>query len=141
MNKIVSKNVIAARLPVPARLQKFYNEVKRLSDGDLKNKSPYKEISLFIYNGEIVSRDASGNILFGYLGEALGLSEEMLSAGAGFAQYVAGTANPAWINNWLDDPRDTRRVRQGIERYKKLKVREKIELILSAFISEEEQIL
>ena len=70
-----------------------------------------------IYNGEIVSRDALGNIAFGHLGEYLGFPDAVLALGAGIAQLSEGTAKPEFYATLFDDPRDFRRVRQGVELY------------------------
>lgn len=94
---------------------------KRFRSGDkydLKQWPEYKQHSLFIYDGELVSRDALGNIFYGYVTEACELPEFMRKAGAGIQQIKDGS-RLKWANNYFDDPRDTERINQGIALYRK----------------------
>ncbi len=63
-----------------------------------------------------MSRDAFGNIMYGYLLEACGLSDQERLIGAGGQQVLDGSKwdwKP-WI---FDDPRDALRVMQGVDIY------------------------
>ncbi len=84
---------------------------------DLKVHDEYQQHSLFIFNGEIMSRDDFGNLLFGYLGTACGMSEETLLLGAGVYQVRSGTSKPEWGESGGDDPRDSARISEGIKMY------------------------
>ena len=72
---------------------------------------------MFIYNGEIVSRDAFANILYGYTLEALGVSGIDRTLGAG-AQQAMDHTERIWAPYGWDDPRDEVRVIQGVMLYR-----------------------
>jgi hypothetical protein len=68
-----------------------------------------------------VKRDVPGNIHFGHFGKVFGYPDELLKAGAGFYQIWT---DPTQIKNfnWKsygDDPRDTERIQQGIDIYRR----------------------
>ena len=44
-----------------------------------------------IYNAEIVQKDVPGNIVFGFLGKAFSIPDEVLIRGAGAAQKITET--------------------------------------------------
>ena len=97
-------------------LADFYELVRNSGEMDLKNQPEWQN-SAFIYDGEIVSQDALGNINYGYFGKHCNFPDSVLIAAGGVAQFLAGTSE---FENWyvfLDDPRDTYRVMQGIEIY------------------------
>ena len=105
--------------------QKWFNKV-RYFRSLVKNGGPYdiklwpefQAHSLFIYNGEVVSRDALGNILYGYLGKTCDLSDTFLCFAAGVNQDFRSTSDVGWVTTWFDDPRDNKRILEGIEIYK-----------------------
>lgn len=97
-------------------LADFYELVRNKGEMDLKNQ-PEWQSSAYIFDGEIVSQDALGNINYGYFGKHCNFPDPVLIAAGGVAQFLAGTSE---FENWyvfLDDPRDTYRVMQGIEIY------------------------
>ena len=83
---------------------------------DLKNQ-PMWQNSAYIFDGEIVSQDALGNINYGYFGTYCNFPQSVLMAAAGFAQLIAGTHDWAYWTTFLDDPRDSYRIIQGIDIY------------------------
>ena len=77
----------------------FAQNVKTDSLVDVKNSVPdifaRPDYSYhIIYNGEIMRGDASGNIIYGYLGTASGFSEYELLSGAGLYQIYSDRKNP-----------------------------------------------
>ena len=96
----------------------FYNLVKGKSEMDLKNQPGWQN-SAFIYDGEVVSQDALGNINYGYFGKYCNFPDSVLMAAGGVAQFLAGHSKKEHIYVFLDDPRDTYRIIQGIEIYEK----------------------
>ena len=73
---------------------------------DLKQSDELKAHSLFLYNGEIVSRDAFANIMYGYICEAMGIDHLKMYLGGHFQQLVD--------SGKLDDDRDKERIREGV---------------------------
>ena len=105
----------------PYRTKKFYDLVREGGEYDLKNKPEWKGEDRYIYNGEVVKRDVPGNIHYEHLGKVFGYSDEVLKAGAGAYQMWQ---DPRQIKNFNwdtygDDPRDTERIRQGIDIYRR----------------------
>ncbi len=78
---------------------------------DLKDWDELKTHSLFLYNGEIVSRDVFANILYGFIGKSLGIGRLILEYGGTFQQRIDSGKK--------DDKRDKERIRQGIEMYQR----------------------
>lgn len=113
----IARYINAPKYPNPLSLWEFKQAVQNKSPGDLKNHDPYKNYSAFILDGEIVDRDALGNILYGFLGKYFEIPDNILYAAAGLAQRAAGTSNPDWRDSYYDDPRDQVRIKQGIEYY------------------------
>lgn len=97
-------------------LANFYELVRNSGEMDLKNQPEWQN-SAFIYDGEIVSQDALGNINYGYFGKYCNFPESVLIAAGGVAQLLAGHSKIEHIYAFLDDPRDTFRIMQGIEIY------------------------
>ena len=100
----------------------FYSVVQNNGELDLKNLSAYKTNATYIFDGEIVDRDALGNITYGYFGRHLGIPTTFLLAGAGYAQGQAGTSEWGNFNTYGDDPRDQYRILQGIALYDRIQV-------------------
>jgi hypothetical protein len=96
---------------------KFYNLVRNGAVYDLKNQPDWQH-EQFIYNDEVIDKDAPGNINYGYLGKVMGINDNTLCIAAGAAQIKAGTSNLAYIFSYGDDPRDQYRIKQGINIYK-----------------------
>ena len=84
---------------------------------DIKSWPEFQKHSFFVFRGELVSRDALGNILAGYLSKKCGCQYLMLKIGAGENQLKSRTAKGKWFWNFFDDPRDSKRVDEGISIY------------------------
>jgi len=97
-------------------LMDFKNLVANGQEMDLKNQSEWQN-SAFIYDGEIVSQDALGNINYGYFGKYCNFPDSVLMAAGGVAQLLAGHSKIENLYVFLDDPRDTYRIMQGIAIY------------------------
>ena len=96
--------------------KQFYYKVRNKGEWDLKQFPEYK--GPFMFNDRVVEGQDLGNINFGYTGSALGLSSDILLAGAGAAQIVAGTSNltSILVSNG-DDLRDQMYIGYGIKLY------------------------
>ena len=97
----------------------FYQLVRNGAEMDLKNQPEWQN-SAYIFDGEVVSQDALGNINYGFFGAYCNFPASVLMAGAGFAQWRGGNWEWGFISTLLDDPRDTYRVFQGIEIYEEM---------------------
>ena len=84
---------------------------------DIKYWPEFQEHSFFIFDGEIVSRDDLGNILYGYLGKTRNYFGLTLEAFAGVNQAKKSKPRLEWIGSFFDDPRDQKRILQGIYIY------------------------
>lgn len=52
---------------------------------------------MYVLNGELVDKDAPGNIMYGYMGKAYNIPEYILYLAASYAQISAGTTNPQFL--------------------------------------------
>ena len=105
-------------------LSLFYSVVQNNGELDLKNLSAYKTNATYIFDGEIVDRDALGNITYGDFGRHLGIPTIVLLFGGGYAQYQAGTSDLKFFFSYGDDPRDQYRIMQGILLYDRIHKKE-----------------
>jgi hypothetical protein len=114
-------------MPLAIKYTTFYNLVKDGGILDVK-RQPGWDSPKFIYNGEVVNNDVPGNILYGYLGKHFGFPDTVLTAFAGGNQMANGIANLLAegknplealkgfnLDSFGDDPRDTARIKQGME--------------------------
>ena len=117
--------------PIHERLRDFY---KLVDDGgvlDLK-RQPGWGSPKFVYDGEVVNNDVPGNVLYGYLGKHFDIPDSLLYFGAGSNQIknaikaaLKEGRNPLEVlkdfnlETFGDDPRDTARIRQGIDSWNK----------------------
>lgn len=103
--------------PWVENLPDFYRLVRGYGIMDLKNQPEWAH-SAYIYNGELVSQDALGNINYGYFGTFCNIPKMILIMGGGFAQWRSSrNVNLEFWYTLNDDPRDTFRVLQGIDIY------------------------
>lgn len=100
-------------------LEDFYQLVRNRGEMDLKNQPEWQN-SAFIYDGEVVSQDALGNINYGFFGRYCNFPDVVLIAAGGVAQFLAGHSKIEHLYVFLDDPRDTYRIMQGIEIYEEI---------------------
>jgi hypothetical protein len=118
-------------MPLGPRLLLFYNLVDDGGILDLK-RQPGWESPKFVYNGEVVNNDVPGNIVYGYLGKHFDLPDTVLYFGAGSNQMKNAVKTAIKegrnlleafkdysLDTFGDDPRDTARIRQGIETWNK----------------------
>lgn len=97
-------------------LEEFYKLVRNRGEMDLKNQPEWQN-SAFVYDGEVVSQDALGNINYGFFGRYCNFPEAVLIAAGGVAQFLAGNSKIENLYVFLDDPRDSYRIMQGIDIY------------------------
>lgn len=64
-----------------------------------------------------MDKDAPGNIMYGYMGKAYGIPDNVLYLAAGYAQVSAGTSKAEFMYSNFDDPMDQINIRRGIEFY------------------------
>ena len=101
-----------------ARYANFAWMVRPGGQYDLKSKAEWQGKEHYIYNGEILWYDDPGNILYGYLGKAMGFEDFILLSAAGAVQIATGTSSWDYISSFFDDPRDQKSIQMGIQRFK-----------------------
>ena len=104
-----------------ARYADFAWMVRPGGQYDLKSKSEWQGKEHFIYNGKVIWYDDPGNILYGYLGKAMGFGDLTLYSAAGAVQITTGTSSWSYVSSFFDDPRDQKSIKMGIQRYKDTK--------------------
>ena len=100
-----------------ARYADFAWMVRPGGQYDLKSKSEWQGKEHFIYDGVVIWYDDPGNMLYGYLGKAMGLGDLTLYS-AGAVQIATGTSSWSYVSSFFDDPRDQASIKMGIQRYK-----------------------
>ena len=93
------------------------NQFKNGAEYDLKRTERFQTHSLFQYNGEIVSRDALGNFMFGYVMRALGFSKNEMEIIGGKYQIISGDRSQDRKAAKGDDVRDRDRIFEGADYY------------------------
>lgn len=74
----------------------------------------------FLFRGEVVTREDLGNILYGYLGSAMGISDTMLYHGGGIAADWKNIFNGKLFDEneyFGDDDTDHEYIKKGIEMF------------------------
>ena len=74
-------------------LPEFKENVQNGGIWDLKQYEEWQQSSLYYFNGELVDKDAPGNIMYGYMGKIYGIPDGVLYLAAGYAQIKAGTSS------------------------------------------------
>lgn len=97
----------------------FFEKLRPGGEWDLKLQETYSAPS-FTWNGLRLDYDAPGNILYGYIGHAIGVNIGILHFFAGVFQILGGTSEAEWWGSpfWGDDPRDYFWVDYGYQLYK-----------------------
>ena len=112
----------------------FYDQVNHGAPWDIKRDDPWKQqfgdIKMpyydsnedkdeeFLFRGELVTREDLGNILYGYLGSAMGIGDTTLYQGAGVAASWTNIFNGDLFDAsayYGDNPHDYEYVKKGIE--------------------------
>ncbi|MEG2823061.1 MAG: polymorphic toxin type 44 domain-containing protein [Lachnospiraceae bacterium] len=108
------------RFPWIGRLPEFKENVQNRGPWDLKQNPAWSSSSAYIFNRELVDKDAPGNIMYGYMGKAYGIPDSILYLAASYAQLAAGTSNLQFLIATLgDDPLDQLNIKRGIQCYNK----------------------
>ena len=119
--KQIEENGLRYGNPEQASQELLLHFIKKFKNGgeyDLKQSQQIlRDHALFVYNGEIVSRDAFANILYGYIMKKAGYSDLASQRIAGTYQKWSGTSSPEWTDTDGDDPRDRQRIMEGIRLY------------------------
>lgn len=109
-------------ISVPTNIARYSNFASMVKPGgkyDLKSHSEWQGREHFIYNGEVIWYDDPGNILYGYLGKAMGFNDLILKSAGGAVQIATGTSSWNYVTSFFDDPRDQASIQLGIDKYKK----------------------
>lgn len=121
---------------VMANLLYFYEQVNHGAPWDIKRDDPWKQQfgdikmpyydsnpekdETFLFRGEQVTREDLGNILYGYLGSAMGIGDKTLYWGAGVAASKDNIFNGKAYNPdeyYGDNKEDHEKVKKGIEMF------------------------
>jgi len=85
---------------------------------DLKSKKEWQGKEHFIYEGRVIWYDDPGNILYGYLGKAMGFEDHELLIAAGAVQILTCSSKLEYVSSFFDDPRDQMGIAEGIVKFK-----------------------
>ena len=100
----------------PQNIEEFISLVDSNKTMDLKSQQDWEK-PVYIYHGEIIQREDTGNINYGYFGTFCNFPQIVLLFGAGTKQLLSKTSDITYWVTLFDDPRDTIRILQGIQLY------------------------
>lgn len=125
LNKVVQQNATEANYyskvwSQTAALDYFKNQVNHKQEWDYKREEIWeKEFDVpylglkgkVIFNGEVIDTEDFGNIHYGYVGKAMGFSDELLYMGGGYAHCGI---NPKVLIGpyYCDDPNDHKAIKK-----------------------------
>lgn len=107
-NSVPTSALASSLAQAPMRLVYFYDQVRNSGPWDYKQQGTQYQ--------------AAGNFNYGVTGAAMGIPDQILLRGAGWAQQRAGTSasefgSPYWRAPYGDDPQDQQLIKQGIQYY------------------------
>ena len=128
LNKVLQQNATEANyysktLSQMAALKYFKDQVNHKQEWDYKREEIWEQEfdvpylgtqGKFIFNGEVITTEDFGNIHYGYVGKAMGFSDELLYMGGGYAHCGV---NPLVLVGpyYCDDPNDHKAIKKGID--------------------------
>jgi|GEM_PF-2103609 len=122
----------------------FINLVQSWAPYDIKRRYSWSEDLQYIFDGQIIDYDDTGNMAFGVIARAAGFSDFLSQLGAGVVNFIEAiepivldkngvkkdynkvdlseTLNRelSWWRTYFDDPRDNAAIKKGFEYYEKL---------------------
>ncbi len=104
----------------------LYNQVTHGAPMDYKNKNqkPWWAMgcSSFYFRGRMITLEEYGNINYGYVAKALGISDKIIFAGGGFAAFTGGknADRSTRIDYFFDSEEDHANIAWGIDIYEKM---------------------
>lgn len=109
----------------------FIDLVESWAPYDIKRRFSWSQDLQYIFHGEVIDFDDTGNICFGVIAKAAGISEWIAQVGAGgynFLEAAKGNGlkeawkyEKEWWRTFFDDPRDNEAIKKGFEYYDILK--------------------
>lgn len=90
----------------------FYNHSKTDGAWDLKNVWKLSKNNKYKYDKDTFDYDDVGNFHFGFVGYQL-FPLKVLQAGAGVYQVKSGTSHFRYASTLFDDPRDSKKIKEG----------------------------
>ena len=100
----------------------FYNQVNHNGPMDYKRngRRPWWALGCnkFYFRGKIITFEEYGNLNYGYVGKALGISDWIIFAGGGFAAFTGKGAKSWRVDYFFDSEDDHDSISWGIDIYK-----------------------
>lgn len=98
---------------------------------DIKRRFSWSQDLQYIFHGEVIDFDDTGNICFGVIAKAAGIGEWIAQGGAGLYNFFEAAKGNGlkeackyekeWLRTFFDDPRDNEAIKKGFEYYDILK--------------------
>lgn len=98
---------------------------------DIKRRFSWSQDLQYIFHGEVIDFDDTGNICFGVIAKAAGIGEWIAQVGAGLYNFKEAKDSVGWKEackyekewwiTFFDDPRDNEAIKKGFEYYDILK--------------------
>ena len=109
----------------------FIDLVESWAPYDIKRRFLWSQDLQYIFHGEVIDFDDTGNICFGVIAKAACISEWIAQVGAGGYNFLEAIKSSGlkeafkyekeWLRTFFDDPRDNEAIKKGFEYYDILK--------------------
>ena len=145
VNNLFDKKMEIILLNIENYFLDFIDLVKSWGPYDIKRRFSWSQDLQYIFDGRVIDFDDTGNMAYGVLAKASGMSDNLMQVGAGgynLWEAIGGTSSikgllkgdeeaikriekgweyeKHWLSTYFDDPRDNAAVKLGIEYYYKL---------------------
>ena len=115
-------------------IYEFEDLVKSWAPYDIKRRFSWSQDLQYIFDGRVIDFDDTGNMAYGVLAKASGMSDTLMQFGAGVINAKEAFKNSngkieflktlnrelSWILTYGDDPRDNEAIKIGVEYYYRL---------------------
>ena len=145
VNNLFDKKMEIILLNIENYFLDFIDLVKSWGPYDIKRRFSWSQDLQYIFDGRVIDFDDTGNMAYGVLAKASGMSDNLMQVGAGgynLWEAIGGTSSikgllkgdeeaikriekgweyeKHWWRTYFDDPRDNEAVKKGIEYYYRL---------------------
>ncbi len=118
---------MAFQLDVTGKYAWYISQVNHNAPMDYKSpgRAPWWTMGrdLFVFRGELINLEMYGNINYGFVGAALGIPDEVIFLGGGYAAFTGNGDKSNRIDYYFDSEEDHDNVAWGISIYKTICVK------------------
>ena len=134
----INKNLLIRVIQTKLYIESFIELVESWAPYDIKRRFSWSQDLQYIFDGMVIDFDDTGNMAYGVLAKASGMTDVLMELGAGvinakealqgnwnsnkdiFELYNVLEREMSWWRTYGDDPRDNEAIKLGVEYYYKL---------------------